>query len=60
MALADIKKAVANNLFDRATEYQKDNYQNNKNLFSDTLQPTYRMLVIEDLRKHVLPIPAAE
>lgn len=60
MSLVDIKKAVSNNLFDRASEYQKENYNNNKSFFTDSLQPTYRMLVIEDLRKHVSPIPAVE
>ena len=59
MTLDEIKKVVSNNLFDRATEYQKANYENNKTFFTDTLQPTYRMLDIEELRKHVSPIPAA-
>ena len=58
MPLDEIKKDVANTLFDRASEYQKENYQKNKALFADTSQMTYRMLVIDDLRKHVAPIPA--
>lgn len=60
MTLEEIKKAVANNLFDRASEYQKENYNNNKVFFADTLQPTYKMLDIEVLRKHVSPIPAVD
>lgn len=60
MTLEEIKKAVSNNLFDRASEYQKENFKNSKALFDDASQPTYRMLVIDELRKHVSPIPAAE
>ena len=60
MPLDEIKKDVANTLFDRASEYQKENYQKNKALFADTSQMTYRMLVIDDLRKHVAPIPAED
>ncbi len=60
MKLMDIKKAVSNNLFDRASDYQKENFKNNKDYYNDTLQPTYRMLDIEEMRQHVSPIPAAE
>lgn len=60
MMLMDIKKAVSNNLFDRASEYQKENYNNNKTYYNDTLQPSYRMLDMEEMRKHVSPIPTWE
>ncbi len=60
MTLDELKKAVANTLFDRAAEYQADNYANNKKYFEDTTQVTYQMLVVGDLRKQVLPIPTAE
>ena len=60
MALEDIKKAVADNLFDRATEYQRENYANNRTLYSDTSQSLYQMLVVDELRKQVTPIPAVE
>ena len=60
MTLDDIKKAVSNNLFDRATDYQKENYNINKALYTDTTQQTYQMLVIEELRKQRAPIPAVD
>lgn len=60
MTLDQIKKAVANNLFDRASEYQKENYEKNKALYSDTTQMVYQMLVVDDLRKQVAPIQVVE
>ena len=60
MSIEDLKKAVADNLFDRATQYEQDNYQSNKALYSDTSQMTYQMLVVDELRRQVSPIPAAE
>lgn len=60
MTLEDIKKAVSDNLFDRASEHQKENYQNNKNLYTDTTQRLYQMLVVDELRKLISPIPAIE
>lgn len=60
MPLVDLKKAIANNLFDRASEYQKENYNNSKIHFANSLHSTYRILDIEELRKHVSPIPSAE
>lgn len=60
MSLDDIKKAVSNNLFDRASEYQRENYANNKSLYEDTTQVLYQMLVVDELRKQVSPIPATE
>ncbi len=60
MTLEQIKTAVSNNLFDKAATYQAENYKNNKELYSDTTQPTYQMLVIEELRKQISPIPAVD
>ena len=60
MTLEDIKKAVSDNLFDRASEHQKENYQNNKNYYTDTTQRMYQMLVVDELRKLISPIPAIE
>ena len=60
MSLMDIKKAVSDNLFNRASDYQKENFSNNKTYYSDTLQPSYRMLDMEEMRKHVSPIPTWE
>lgn len=60
MTLEELKRAVSDNLFDRAAEYQKENYQNNKALYTDTSQKLYKMLVIDELRSQVSPIPAIE
>ena len=60
MTLDELKHAVANVLFDRASEYEKDNFMNNKALYADSSQMTYQMLVVDELRKQVSPIPAAE
>ena len=60
MELEDIKKAVADNLFDRASEYQKENYKTNKSLYTDTSQQMYQMLVIDELRHIISPIPAPQ
>lgn len=60
MTLDEIKKAVSNNLFDRASDYQKENYKNNIKLYADTTQQMYRMLVIDEMRNFISPIPAAD
>lgn len=60
MSLEDIKKSVSNTLFDRATEYQRENYEKNKDLYSDTTQMSYQKLVVSDLRKQISPIQAVE
>lgn len=60
MPLEDLKKAVSNNLFDRASEYQKENYNNNKDMYTDSAQAMYQMLVVEEIRKQISPIPAVE
>lgn len=60
MPLEDLKKDVSNNLFDRASEYQKENYNNNKDMYTDSAQAMYQMLVVEEIRKQISPIPAVE
>lgn len=60
LSLYDLKLAVSNTLFDRATAYQEENYEANKAHYSDTSQNLYQMLVVEELRNLVLPIPAVE
>jgi hypothetical protein len=47
---------VAHNLFLKATEYDGDNYKNNKKLFADPDNTQYQQLDIEQLRKIVQPI----
>lgn len=56
MNYADMKLAVAHTLFDRASEYDKDNYKANKAFFADTSKISYQQLDIEQLRKVVQPI----
>ena len=50
------KRAVAHNLFQKASEYDSDNYKNNKKLFADPDNNQYQQLDIEQLRKIVQPI----
>lgn len=50
------KRAVAHNLFLKATEYDGDNYKNNKKLFADPDNNQYQQLDIEQLRRIVQPI----
>lgn len=56
MAFGDFKRAVAHNLFQRATDYDKDNYRNNKAHFADPNDMQFQQLDIEHLRKIVQPI----
>ena len=50
------KRSVAHSLFLKATDYDLDNYKNNRKYFSDPTNPTYQQLDIELLRKTVQPI----
>lgn len=50
------KRAVAHALFLKATDYDKDNYKNNRKYFTSASNPTYQQLDIELLRKMVQPI----
>lgn len=60
MSIDEIKKAVSNNLFDRASDYQKKNYETNKAIYADTSKTSHQMLVVDEFRKIVAPIPSAE
>lgn len=60
MSLEDIKKAVSNNLFDKAAEYRKESFKKNKKLYDDENDSGYQMLVIDELRKQIAPIPAVD
>ena len=56
MDFATFKRAVAHNLFLKASEYDQENYKNNKKLFADPDNTQYQQLDIEQLRKIVQPI----
>lgn len=60
MQLDALKKNIANNLFAKASLYQQDNFNNNKSLYSDTSQSNYQMLIIDEMRKFISPIPSPE
>ena len=51
-----LKRAVARSLFDKASEYDRDTYNANRDHFADTASITYQQLDIEQLRKQVQPI----
>lgn len=51
-----LKINVAKSLFEKASQYNTEKYNNNKKLFSDPEQITYQQLDIENLRKLVQPI----
>jgi len=56
MSLEELKRAVAHHLFEKATEYNQDNYKNNKKHFVSPADMQYQQLDIENLRKIVQPI----
>ena len=56
MDFKTLKVMVAKSLFDKATQYNTEKYNNNKQLFNDPEQITYQQLDIENLRKLVQPI----
>ena len=51
-----LKVAVARSLFDKASEYDRDSYESNRDLFADSAAITYQQLDIELLRRQVQPI----
>ncbi len=53
---AQLKRAVARSLFDKATEYDRETYTANRAHFADTASITYQQLDIELLRKQVQPV----
>lgn len=56
MTLEVMKRELASALFVKASDYRKESYENNRNLFADTNQTGYQMLVVDELRKMVQPI----
>ena len=56
MSFDEYKRAVAHGLFLKATEYDRETYNNNRKLFADPSNLQYQQLDIENLRKIVLPI----
>lgn len=56
MTIEELKKALAQRLFEEATKHPQEQYNLNKKNFADTTLSTYQMLQVEDLRKMVQPI----
>ena len=56
LPLDKLKLAVARSLFQKATEYDRETYNNNRIHFADTANITYQQLDIELLRRQVRPI----
>ena len=56
MDFETFKRAIAHSLFLKASEYDQDNYKNNKKLFANPDNMQYQQLDIEQLRKIVQPI----
>ena len=56
MSFEELKRIVARSLFDKAAEYDQENYNNNREHFADSTAITYQQLDIELLRKQVQPI----
>jgi hypothetical protein len=56
LSFEQIKLAVARSLFDKASEYDRETYEANREHFADTASITYQQLDIELLRRQVQPI----
>lgn len=56
LSFESFKRAVAHTIFVKATDYDKENYKNNRKYFTNSSNPTYQQLDIELLRKMVQPI----
>ena len=56
MTIDELKLAVARSLFDKATEYDRETYNANREHFADSSAITYQQLDIELLRRQVQPI----
>lgn len=56
LSLQELKVAAAKTLFQRATEYDKNNYEANKKYFTEPSRINYQILDIENLRSLVQPI----
>ena len=51
-----LKRSVASSLFEKASEYDRDTYNANREHFADTAAITFQQLDIELLRRQVQPI----
>lgn len=60
MSLDELKRALALELFQRASDYPKESFEANRTLFADTTQTGYQLLPVEELRKMVQPIAGVE
>lgn len=58
--LEKLELEIARTLFDKATEYDVERFEQNKPHFANTDEFTYQMLVIDDLRKEAGPIQRNE
>ncbi len=56
MSFEQLKIAVARSLFDKASEYDRETYNANRDHFADSASITYQQLDIEMLRRQVQPI----
>lgn len=56
MSFDQLKVAVARSLFEKASEYDRETYESNRQNFSDTTNISYQQLDIEQLRQYVQPI----
>ena len=56
MTFDELKRRVARSLFEKATEYDRETYQANREHFADSSAITYQQLDIELLRRQVQPI----
>lgn len=56
LSFEEFKRAISHTIFVKATEYDQDNYNANKKLFTSSDNLQYQMLDIENLRKVVQPI----
>lgn len=56
LSFEELKVAVARSLFEKATEYDRETWQNNRAHFADSSAITYQQLDIEQLRPLVQPI----
>ncbi len=56
MTFDELKLNVARSLFEKASEYDRETYENNREHFADSSAITYQQLDIEQLRQLVQPI----
>lgn len=56
LSFEDLKRAVARSLFDKASQYNREQYETNRAHFADSTMTTYQQLDIEQLRSMVRPI----